>query len=488
MYLGIDIGTSGVKAVIVNDDGAVVGESRAALSISRPHPLWSEQDPHEWWAATNSAVTQLDLALRAKVRAVGLSGQMHGAVLLDKARKVVRPAILWNDGRCAVECDELLAREPQAHALTGNLIMPGFTAPKLLWVKKHEPEVWAQTDLILLPKDYVRLRMTGEAATDLSDASGTLWVDVGARRWSDPMLAACDLSETNMPSLHEGSAPTGLLRDDLAEAWGMARVPVAAGGGDNAAGAVGVGAIHDGDAILSLGTSGVLFAATDTFRPNVAGAVHAFCHALPDRWHQMSVMLNAASCLDWVAALTRAGTVPAMIEAVEATGRIDTPELFLPYLTGERTPHNDPHAKGVYFGMTADTGPENLAIATLQGVAMALADGMQVLIDAGSRFDSITVIGGGARSAFWGRTLAAALNRPLVYREGADLGPAYGAARLARLALGEDAVDEVCKAPPIVHVIEPDLRLRDVIAAKRVAFKSLYSTLKPLFKEERHVH
>jgi xylulokinase len=487
MYLGIDIGTSAIKVVVMDDAGAVVGESRVALGISRPHPLWSEQDPTEWWAATNQAVTMLDRALRAKVRAVGLSGQMHGAVLLNKARKVVRPAILWNDGRCAQECDDLLVAEPKAHEITGNLIMPGFTAPKLVWVKKHEPEIWDQVDLVLLPKDYIRLRMTGETATDLSDASGTLWVDVARRSWSDAMLKACDLSTNNMPKLVDGDEQTGILRDELAEAWGMARVPVCAGGGDNAAGAVGVGVIHDGDALLSLGTSGVLFAATSAFRPNVEGTVHAFCHALPERWHQMSVMLNAASCLDWVAGVTRSGSVEAMVASLETAGTYDTPEIFLPYLTGERTPHNDPNAKGVFFGMSATTDSGSLGLATLQGVAMALTDGMDVLTQAGTQFDSITVIGGGARSAFWGKILASSLNKPLVYRDGAELGPSYGAARLARLSLKEASVEEVCKAPQIVHVVEPDISLSEIMQAKRAKFQTLYQKLKPLFKEEYHV-
>lgn len=482
MYMGIDVGTSGIKAVIIDDAGTVVSESRAELTVSRPQPLWSEQDPSDWWAATNKAVSLLSAEFRAKVRAVGLSGQMHGAVLLNAARKVIRPAILWNDGRSGAECDELLKREPRAHELTGNLIMPGFTAPKLLWVKGHEPKAWDEVDLVLLPKDYIRLRMTGEAATDLSDASGTLWVDVGQRKWSSEMLAATDLTEANMPRLCEGSEPTGILRDELAEAWGMARVPVCAGGGDNAAGAVGVGVIDDGDALLSLGTSGVLFAATREFRPNVAGTVHAFCHAIPERWHQMSVMLNAASCIDWVVAATNAASVPDVLKAIEDSGRTDTPELFLPYLTGERTPHNDPHAKGVFFGMTASTDSLALAMATLQGVALALSDGMQVLTDAGTRFDSITVIGGGSRSSYWGKILASTLNKPLIYRTGADLGPSYGAARLARLSLGDGDVATVCTAPPIEHVIEPDRRLSDIMAAKRDTFRGVYKALKPLFR------
>ena len=483
MYLGIDIGTSGIKAVLVNDIGAVVSESRVPLSVSRPHSLWSEQDPRDWWSATNQAVSLLDARLRADVRAIGLSGQMHGAVLLDRGRKVIRPAILWNDGRSGAECDDILAREPEACTLTGNLVMPGFTASKLVWVRKHEPEHWERVDLVLLPKDYIRLRMTGSAVSDMSDASGTLWLDVECRRWSERMLNACDLTEQMMPTLCEGSAPTGILRDELAEAWGMNRVAVAGGGGDNAAGAVGVGVIHDGDALLSLGTSGVLFAATSTFRPNVAGTVHAFCHALPNRWHQMSVMLNAASCLDWVTALTRQSNVPDMLAELETSGRTDTPEIFLPYLTGERTPHNNPHAKGVFFGMSAATDSLSLGLSTLQGVALALADGMDVLTEAGTRFDSISVIGGGARSAYWGRILASALGKPLVYRDGGDVGPSYGAARLARLSLGEDTVEDICRAPAILNVIEPDRQAAEILSEKRNKFRRLYKNLATLFEE-----
>ena len=483
MYLGIDIGTSAVKAVLVDQGGTVVGESRAPLDISRPHPLWSEQDPADWWSAVNTAVAQLESGPRRKVQAVGLTGQMHGAVLLDKARRVLRPAILWNDGRSARECEELLRREPRAHALTGNPILPGFTAPKLAWVRKHEPDVWGALDLVLLPKDYVRLRMTGEAASDLSDAAGTLWVDVGARAWSPEMLAATDLDIGNMPRLVEGTEQTGVLRAELAEAWGMDRVPVAGGGGDNAAGAVGVGVIHDGDALLSLGTSGVIFAATETFRPNVGGTVHTFCHALPGRWHQMSVMLNAASCLDWTAALTGRTGVAEMLADLQKSGATDTPELFLPYLTGERTPHNDPLAKGVFFGLTPSTDPRALALATLQGVAMALADGLDVLMEAGTRFDAISVIGGGSRSTYWGVILASALGKPLVYRDGGDVGPSYGAARLARLCIGDGNVDDVCTSPPIHAVIEPDRAMADLLAAKRMRFKRLYQTLKPLFAD-----
>src|SRR3954464_12777089 len=295
MYLGIDIGTSSVKAVIVDDRDTVVEQASAPLNVSRLQPGWSEQNPADWWAATNSAVKALPAKARAAVQAVGLSGQMHGATLLDAADKPLRPAILWNDGRSEQQCAKLEKTEPRSREITGNIAMPGFTAPKLVWVRENEPAVFKDTRCVLLPKDYVRLLMTGEKASDCSDAAGTLWVDVAKRRWSPEMLAATGLSESHMPKLVEGSDATGNLRKEVAADWGMDSVPVAGGGGDNAAGAAGIGVIKPGDAFLSLGTSGVLFLVTPKFLPNPAKAVHAFCHCLPNLWHQMSVMLSAAS-------------------------------------------------------------------------------------------------------------------------------------------------------------------------------------------------
>jgi xylulokinase len=268
MYMGIDIGTSAVKAAVIDETGRVVDQASSPLTVSRPHPLWSEQNPADWWAATNSAVSDLRLPLRKSVRAIGLSGQMHGATLLDKNQRALRPAILWNDGRSAQQCVELEAAVPQMTAITGNRAMPGFTAPKLLWVREHEPEIFAATAKVVLPKDYVRLRMTGETASDMSDSAGTLWLDVAKRRWSDAMLSGTGLDASHMPALFEGNDITGELRAELAEAWGMPRVPVVAGGGDNAAGAIGVGVVRPGEAFLSLGTSGVLFLANDGYRPN----------------------------------------------------------------------------------------------------------------------------------------------------------------------------------------------------------------------------
>src|ERR1700684_4372936 len=330
MYLGIDIGTSAVKAAVVDDTGSVVDQASAALKVSRPHPLWSEQNPADWWSAANDAVSGLRLPARKAVRAIGLTGQMHGATLLNKQQRVLRPAILWNDGRSAGQCAELEAAVPEMTAITGNRAMPGFTAPKLLWVRRHEPKIFAETALVLLPKDYVRLRMTGETASDMSDSAGTLWLDVAQRRCSGAMLAATGLDDSNMPALSEGNEITGELRAEIAEAWGMARVPVVAGGGDNAAGAIGVGVVRAGDAFLSLGTSGVLFLANDGYRPNPEGGVHTFCHALPNRWHQMSVILSAASCVDWAAGVCGLKDAAALFELAETRNRAATSEIFLP--------------------------------------------------------------------------------------------------------------------------------------------------------------
>jgi xylulokinase len=483
MYLGIDIGTSAVKAVVVDDTGSVVDQASAALSVSRPHALWSEQNPADWWSATNNAVSDLRLPVRKAVRAIGLSGQMHGATLLDKQLRALRPCILWNDGRSAAQCAEMEASMPQLTKITGNRAMPGFTAPKLLWVRRHEPEIFAKTAMVLLPKDYVRLRMTGETASDMSDSAGTLWLDVAQRRWSEAMLAATGLGESQMPTLFEGNAVTGELRAEIAEAWGMSRVAVVAGGGDNAAGAIGVGVVRPGDAFLSLGTSGVLFLANDGYRPNPAGGVHTFCHAIPKHWHQMSVILSAASCVDWAAGLCGMSSAGALFAAAEARNEPSHGEIFLPYLSGERTPHNDPRAQGVLFGLTQETSSAGVAQAVLEGVAFAFRDGMDALLASGATIDSISVIGGGARSLYWGKILSSVLRRPLTYRDSGAVGPAYGAARLARMGKENAGVEDVCTPPPILHVAEPDERLADLYTETLRRYRAIYRNLKDLFLE-----
>lgn len=482
MYIGIDLGTSGVKAILLNEQGTVLASQTEKLTVSRPRPLWSEQDPGHWWQATDRAIRALgEQHSLQQVKAIGLAGQMHGATLLDKEDQVLRPAILWNDGRCAEECALLEAQVKHSRAITGNLMMPGFTAPKLLWVKRHEPDVFARVAKVLLPKDYLRLQMTGTYASDMSDAAGTMWLDVAKRDWSDDMLAACGLSRDHMPALFEGSEITGTLLPDVADRWGLAPVPVVAGGGDNAAGAVGVGMADAGQAMLSLGTSGVYFAVSEGFLSKPESAVHSFCHALPGRWHLMSVMLSAASCLDWAAKLTGQPSVQALISAAEQADESAGDVWFLPYLSGERTPHNNPEAKGVFFGLTHQHGPNELAKAVLEGVGYALADGMDAVHACGVTPQSVTLIGGGARSSYWRQMLADISGQQLDYRTGGDVGPALGAARLAQIALHPD-VSPASLLPQLTieqqHV--PDATRHAEYQPRRETFRRIYQQLLPL--------
>ena len=479
MYLGIDLGTSGVKAILLSEEGKVIASHGEPLQVNRPHPLWSEQDPASWWSATDAAV----LALGQKhslsnVRAVGLTGQMHGATLLDKQQNILRPAILWNDGRSAQECRELEASVPNSRQITGNLMMPGFTAPKLKWVAKHEPDVFAQIDKVLLPKDYLRWKMSGVFASDMSDAAGTMWLDVGLRDWSDELLAATGLNRSHMPTLFEGSQITGELLASIAQRWHMPVVPVVAGGGDNAAGAVGVGLYRSGQAMLSLGTSGVYFAVSDGFLSNPESAVHSFCHALPNTWHLMSVMLSAASCLDWVAKLTGLSSVPELLKEVESSAPAEAPLWFLPYLSGERTPHNNPEAKGAFWGLTHEHQRADLCRAVLEGVGFALADGMDVLHATGLKPQRITLIGGGARSAYWRQMLADISGQTLEYRTGGDVGPALGAARLAQIALHPSTpLAELLPELPLEQVHQPDAARYESYQERRRVFRELYRVL-----------
>jgi xylulokinase len=489
-YLGIDLGTSELKVVLVDAAQQLVATARSALSVQRPQPLWSEQHPSAWWEAVEAALAELRRCVPrelAAVAAIGLSGQMHGAVLLDDRGRVLRPAILWNDLRASAECAELERRAPDLRRITGNLAMPGFTAPKLLWVAAREPEIFRATAKVLLPKDYLRRRLTGDDVSEMSDASGTLWLDVGRRDWSDAMLAASGLARRYMPRLVEGRESGGTVLPELARSWGMGDgVIVAGGGGDNAATAAGIGAVRDGQAFLSLGTSGVLFVATAAFRPNPAQGVHAFCHALPGQWNQMAVMLSAASCLRWVTKLTGAADEAALLAEVEALSmetRLRAP-LFLPYLSGERTPHNDPHAKGVWFGLGHDTDRASLTYAVLEGVAFGLADGYHALQAVGTSVASASLVGGGARSRLWAELIASALGLPLHRHQGGEVGAAFGAARLAMLAADPAArIDDICTQPPLLDRIEPAPWSAD-LAPRFERFRQLYRTLRPLFPAE----
>ncbi|KGQ70112.1 xylulokinase [Chelonobacter oris] len=479
MYLGIDLGTSGVKLVLLDEQQTIIATHSTSLHISRPKPLWSEQNPDEWWKAINISIQALknDHQLK-RVKAIGLTGQMHGAVMLDQQNNVIYPAILWNDGRSFEECHELEKHVPNSRQITGNLMMPGFTAPKLKWFEKHQPELFQRIHKVLLPKDYIRFLMSGGYFSDMSDASGTMWLDVANRTWNQDLLSACRLSVDNMPELLEGNQICGTLLPNIAEQWGMNQIPIIAGAGDNAAGAIGVGLYKNGQAMLSLGTSGVYFVVTDKFVGNPEKAVHSFCHALPQRWHLMSVILSAASCIDWANTLLGINDITRFFELAEQDNN-HSDVIFLPYLSGERTPHNDPYAKGVFWGMTHNSSQATLAKAVIEGVSFALAQGMDVLHDSGVAADNITLIGGGAKSHYWRQLLADITGKPLEYRKGGDVGPALGAAKLAQIALNPDKnIADLCPPLALEKIYQPDIEKTAYYHAKKVKFNQLYQRLK----------
>jgi xylulokinase len=477
MYLGIDLGTSEIKAMLVDGGNKAIASSAVKQTISRPYPLWSEQSPENWWQATCDALEQLRAAAPAAfaaVRAIGVSGQMHGAVLLDARHRVLRPAILWNDSRSFAECIELEALVPESRQITGNLAMPGFTAPKLLWLQKHEPAVFRSISKVLLPKDYLVYRLTGELVSDMSDAAGTLWLDVARRDWSERMLEATGLGREQMPALIEGRDVAGQLKDDLARQWGFSgNVSVAGGASDNAAAAVGVGAVAPGSAVVSLGSSGVIFVSNDHFSPNPAQAMHAFCHALPQRWCQMSVTLAATTSLSWATRLTGHSSEAAFARLAE-DAVIETAPIFLPYLNGERTPHNNAQASGMFFGLSSNTDAAAIAYSVMEGVAFSLADGYAALGTAGTRINQAVFVGGGARSRFWGSLVASSCGFALQRPVDGDLGGAFGAARLARMAATGEAAEVVCSSLPGDELIVPSATLAARLKPRYERYKRLY--------------
>ncbi|MDX1737779.1 MAG: xylulokinase [Alphaproteobacteria bacterium] len=484
MYLGLDIGTSAIKAVVCDEAQNIVAQASRSLSVSMPYPLWSEQNPEDWWMAVQEIFTELqDLYPKEfkSVKALGIAGQMHGAVLLDVDGRVIRPAILWNDGRSAAECESLEKSVSDFPSRAGNIAMPGFTAPKLLWVKHHEPDNFKRIHKVLLPKDYIRYCLTGDFVSDMSDAAGSLWMNVATRNWDDELLNACGLSQDHMPCLVEGAEASGHMLGQLREDYGFENeVMVVGGAGDNAAGAIGIGAVGAGEGFLSLGTSGVLFVANDHYQSNPDRAVHSFCHALPGRWHQMSVILSAASCLSWVAKLTQSDDIAALLDEA-ATAAPSDRLIFLPYLTGERTPHNNPDATGVFIGMTSDTGRGDLVRAVLEGVGFAFADGLDVLQSVTSKIEVLSVIGGGSQSQFWVQMLADILKTRLTKHSSGEVGPAFGAARLARLGYSGEAIEDICTAPEVSDVFEPNPANENYYTEKRARFKKLYLALETEF-------
>ena len=493
LLLGIDVSTTATKALLVDERGSVVGVAASEYDLSTPKPLWAEQDPELWWTAAVAAIRDVLASSGASpeaVAAVGLTGQMHGLVLLDEAGAVLRPAILWNDQRAAAQCDAMRDRLglEELVRITGNDAFPGFTAPKLLWVRQHEPEVYARVRQVLLPKDYVRFRLTGEYATDRAGAGGTLLLDLETRDWSRELLEAFDIPPEWLPPTHEGTEVTGRLSAAAAELTGLAAgTPVVGGGGDQAAQAVGVGAVTPGVVALTLGTSGVVFASSDRPLVDPRGRLHAFPHALPGRWHVMGVMLSAAGSLRWYKD-TLAGEVE-YDALLKTAGRVEPGAeglFFLPYLSGERTPHADPFARGAFVGLTLKHRRRHLTRAVLEGVAFGLRDNLALMAEVGlGTVGQVRVSGGGARSPVWRQILADVLGVDLVSVETGE-GAALGAALLAGVGGGLwPSVEEACAAAVRLGEstrTDPDSAAGYDTIYRR--FRDHYPAVKPLFRAD----
>lgn len=478
MFLGLDLGTSGLKGLLLDDAQNVIGSATAPLEVLRPNDGWSEQDPLSWVIACEAVLDQLAAShpnALAGLTGIGLSGQMHGATLIGADDAPLRPCILWNDSRSHAEAAELDA-QPQFRAISGNIVFPGFTAPKLLWVQRHEPDIFAKIAKVLLPKDFLRLWLTGDYVSDMSDSAGTSWLNVATRDWSDDLLAATALTRGHMPDLVEGSDAAGNLRRELAARWGISASAVVAGGaGDNAASAIGMGTVSAGQAFISLGTSGVLFAANNAYLPRPESAVHTFCHALPHKWHQMGVILSATDSLNWYGRIAGKSAQ----ELTAGLGDLQAPDAvqFLPYLGGERTPHNDANIRGAFLNLSHTDNQASLTRAVLEGVGFAFRDNLEALRSAGTEINNLLAVGGGSLSEYWLKVIATTLDIAIDVPADGDFGAAFGAARLGMMAAGMDA-DAVCTTPDIARKIDPDISLTAAFSDAYQSYKSSYPALK----------
>jgi xylulokinase len=491
LFLGIDVSTTGAKALLIDERGGIVGSATTPLTVQTPRPLWSEQDPEEWWKGTVNSIREVlkesDVS-GAEVQSIGLTGQMHGLVLLDADKRVLRPAILWNDQRTAAECDEIRERvggRSRLVQMTGNDALTGFTAPKILWVRNHEPEVYAKARLVLLPKDYVRLRLSGVAAMDKADGSGTLLFDLASRDWSKEVLERLSIPVDWMPKTFEGPDTTGVVTGEATAETGLREgTPIVAGGGDQAAGAVGAGAIRPGVVALTLGTSGVVFATTDRALVEPEGRLHAFCHAVPGRWHFMGVTLAAAGSLQWYRDTLAPGvSFDELMDDADTAPAGSDGLLFTPYLSGERTPYPDPSARASFVGLTVRHRRAHLTRALLEGVAYSMKDCFDLLKSAGlDAVSEVRIAGGGARSELWRTIVASALGVEVVTVNSTE-GAAFGAALLAGVGAGAWAnVDAACDATiAITGRSRPNADWSAEYDKGYARYRALYPALKPTF-------
>ncbi len=484
--LGLDVGTSGARCVAIDETGRLLAEAASEYPLHSPRPGWSEQDPEDWWEASRTVLGRVALKVGQDVAGIGLTGQMHGAVFLDGADAIIRPALLWNDQRTQEQCDEItrLVGRDELIRIAGNPALTGFQAPKLLWLREEEPRAYARMRRLLLPKDYIRLRLTGQAATDVSDASGTLLLDLRSRSWSDEILGTLEIPRRWLPEVFEGPEASGGVLAGVAGELGLRPgIPVAAGGGDNAAGAVGSGIIAGGLASCSIGTSGVLFAHSDALRLDPSGRLHAFCHAVPNRYHLMGVSLSAGGSLRWWRDILGNATYEEMgLLAAQAPPGSEG-LVFVPYLTGERSPHLDPLARGAFFGLSSRHSAAHLTRAVMEGVAFSLRDSLDLMKELGEAPTQVRVTGGGARSDLWRQVLADVFDCRIV-RTASDQGPAFGAALLASVAAGVHTnVEEACAGIELrADADDPDPARARIYAEYHAVYRSLY----PATRDQMH--
>ncbi|HEX5916051.1 MAG TPA: xylulokinase [Rubrobacter sp.] len=477
VLVGLDVGTGGTRAVAVDESGEIVAEASSEYPLHSPHPGWTEQDPDDWWEGAKEVVKNVATQTGEQVAGIGLTGQMHGSVFLDSSDEVIRPALLWNDQRTYRQCEEITSTvgEERLICISGNPALTGFQAPKIVWLKEEEPDNFGRVSRVLLPKDYVRFRLTGEYATDASDAAGTLLLDMRARDWSGEILDALEIPQEWMPEVYEGPESTGVLRESVAEELGLpSGIPVAAGGGDNAAAAVGTGIVGPGLVNSSVGTSGVLFVHASEFNPDPSGRLHAFCHAVPGAYHLMGVTLSAGGSLSWWRE-TLGRDYNELVEAASGVSPGSEGLIFLPYLSGERTPHLDPKARGAFFGLTARHGMEHMTRAVMEGVIFSLRDSLDIMRGLGIPVEDVRATGGGARSDLWRRLQADIYGTP-IRRTVADEGPAYGAALLAGVASGTyTSVDEAVSVVKLrEEITEPDSDRTKIYEEHYEIYRSLY--------------
>jgi len=488
MYIGIDLGTSGVKTILVDKNQKILSTTHTSLTVHSPKDGYNEQHPKDWILAIEKCLENLrkknPLEFSSTI-SIGISGHMHGATLIDNKGDVIRPCILWNDTRSYKECLDFEEQEFDVRSISGNITMPGFTAPKINWIKNNEPENFKKIDKVLLPKDYVRYYLTGEFFSEMSDASGTLWLDIKERNWSDKLLSASFLTKKNMPNLVEGNEETGILKDSIKNKFKFDNnVIVVGGAGDNAASAAGLGVIEENQSFISLGTSGVFFTPTNSFLSNTEDAVHSFCHCLPQKWHLMSVMLSASSCLDWVCSITNNSIEEALKNAEKLSlnlQEIHEAPFFLPYITGERTPHNDPHIRGSFHSLKTATNAAALQYSVIEGVSFGILDGVNSIKFVNNNFKNILMVGGGSRSSFWISLLATMLNKKLSLCEQSEFGAALGVARLA-MFVDSDISDKnsIISNIKIKNTFNPNEKILAILEKRYQLWKDIYISNKNL--------